>query len=698
MVKIGAGFEIMQVSTGFEPRQIVLGGVPSIISPAEIRTALARFGDVVNVALSDEPRDADAFVYQVTFALADAAVETVARVDGNTLFNSPVYARLQPMKAKIGSGGDFFDGDVLFKLPTARKCAYVGYKTEEAAQIAIARADGKDLRGMQVAATCYTGMPKVGQFNVKYEYLPANATEKDLARFGDYESHMFERPNYQSPKGAIEGLRRQLADYGEVSLDVPPGPNRMMFRVWAHFKDPLAAEKARGDLHGRCPAYIGKQRIFAHHYRSLTYMVPSRKFNHLSQDLFDLHAYLHHKYNATIFVDDKRTATAPNTPVVITFLSENPAEVPEAKAAFDRLLRGDKLTENGRTVWNEFFGTREGLQFLDGLQKNHPMVRVYRDTHRRTLTLFGPELRRSRVRDIILAHARRLASQRQQRHRVAGNLFLTEDLATLRKELGEGSVWFDFLRKELVVCGDEDARKTAKLAIQDAIKRRGQLPRTSSSSNGCPVCLSEPSHPVSLPCNHRWCTPCLSAFLNAAADVKMFPLTCLGDNARCTCRIPLDIVRQLLPPDAFDTLARTAFNLYIHARPKEFQYCPTPDCPQVYRPPPPAAAPAPVLQCPTCLVRICSACGAEHHETRSCRDVSPADEAQFATWRAGHDVKDCPKCKIPIEREAGCNHMTCARCKTHICWACLETFETSGEVYGHMRAIHGGIGGLDVYL
>ncbi|XP_069620137.1 E3 ubiquitin-protein ligase RNF14-like [Ranitomeya imitator] len=34
--------------------------------------------------------------------------------------------------------------------------------------------------------------------------------------------------------------------------------------------------------------------------------------------------------------------------------------------------------------------------------------------------------------------------------------------------------------------------------------------------------------------------------------------------------------------------------------------------------------------------------------------------------------KSCPSCKVPIEKNDGCNKMTCSKCKTFFCWLCLK--------------------------
>ncbi|KZP18600.1 hypothetical protein FIBSPDRAFT_1027453 [Athelia psychrophila] len=60
-----------------------------------------------------------------------------------------------------------------------------------------------------------------------------------------------------------------------------------------------------------------------------------------------------------------------------------------------------------------------------------------------------------------------------------------------------------------------------------------------------------------------------------------------------------------------------------------------------------------------------------------------------------HDVKACPGCKACIERIAGCNHMACTRCQTHMCWECSHhpqsssssaAFTAAGATVGVMTA------------
>lgn len=40
-------------------------------------------------------------------------------------------------------------------------------------------------------------------------------------------------------------------------------------------------------------------------------------------------------------------------------------------------------------------------------------------------------------------------------------------------------------------------------------------------------------------------------------------------------------------------------------------------------------------------------------------------------WIEEH-TKKCPNCNEPIEKNGGCNHMTCKSCSYDFCWICSE--------------------------
>lgn len=46
------------------------------------------------------------------------------------------------------------------------------------------------------------------------------------------------------------------------------------------------------------------------------------------------------------------------------------------------------------------------------------------------------------------------------------------------------------------------------------------------------------------------------------------------------------------------------------------------------------------------------------------------DDSETANWISAH-TKECPKCHSTIEKNGGCNHMTCRKCKYEFCWVCM---------------------------
>ncbi|RFU34293.1 hypothetical protein B7463_g2071, partial [Scytalidium lignicola] len=47
-------------------------------------------------------------------------------------------------------------------------------------------------------------------------------------------------------------------------------------------------------------------------------------------------------------------------------------------------------------------------------------------------------------------------------------------------------------------------------------------------------------------------------------------------------------------------------------------------------------------------------------------------------------TKQCPSCQWPIEKNEGCAHMTCIKCRAEFCWACLSDYEPIRQ-YGNDR-------------
>jgi len=53
------------------------------------------------------------------------------------------------------------------------------------------------------------------------------------------------------------------------------------------------------------------------------------------------------------------------------------------------------------------------------------------------------------------------------------------------------------------------------------------------------------------------------------------------------------------------------------------------------------------------------------------------DDSETANWISAN-TKECPKCLSTIEKNGGCNHMTCRKCKNEFCWMCMGVWSEHG--------------------
>ena len=75
--------------------------------------------------------------------------------------------------------------------------------------------------------------------------------------------------------------------------------------------------------------------------------------------------------------------------------------------------------------------------------------------------------------------------------------------------------------------------------------------------------------------------------------------------------------------------------------------------------------------------KFCFNCLKDWHENKNCEMEL---NKSFEKWKDPYKVKRCPKCKYFIEKNKGCNHITCLNCKYQWCWLCQK--EYNSDHYG----------------
>ena len=98
----------------------------------------------------------------------------------------------------------------------------------------------------------------------------------------------------------------------------------------------------------------------------------------------------------------------------------------------------------------------------------------------------------------------------------------------------------------------------------------------------------------------------------------------------------------------------------------DIQLCPFPDCESYAK-----KGKNKYVACVQNNHKFCFKCLKDWHGKKECTDIY---DKNFENWKNPLKVKKCPKCKYFIEKNYGCNHITCFNCKYQFCWLCLKEY------------------------
>lgn len=223
---------------------------------------------------------------------------------------------------------------------------------------------------------------------------------------------------------------------------------------------------------------------------------------------------------------------------------------------------------------------------------------------------------------------------------------------------------------------EEDLREARRLQQEEAERRRieeeeriwmeeevrriqqeEEERRRREDFRDCAVCLeaADMAVMVRVPCNHWYCRDDIQgAFQSALEGRPSRPFQCCGQ----------DVPITLYPNPSADFQRRYVAMELEHTTPNPI-YCSNRNCglfvpPTNYRGPDHA---------------VCDACG--YDTCRLCRNpahrggVCPQDEGvrQVERLATQEGWRRCPNCAEMVERQYGCNHMTC-RCGSEWCYVC----------------------------
>eukprot|EP00794_Sanderia_malayensis_P008277 gene8277-9161_t len=213
--------------------------------------------------------------------------------------------------------------------------------------------------------------------------------------------------------------------------------------------------------------------------------------------------------------------------------------------------------------------------------------------------------------------------------------------------------------------------------------------QSEADDNNCPLCLCEPDASIYIlqSCGHAYCSECIDQYFESCMNDKNFPIKCCVQSCERNLVIrDLDLLTH--SKEQRFRFMGAAVGCFVTKNSKSYKYCPTPDCSMVYRISDEQNAKA--FYCSLCTKATCTGCHQNAHSGfQSCIAWKTyKDDEHVFDWAKQVDARQCPKCCTMIEKNKGCMHVAC-KCGAHICWKCMEVFQSGEKCYSHQTFCKG---------
>ncbi|KAJ5086886.1 hypothetical protein NUU61_008193 [Penicillium alfredii] len=201
----------------------------------------------------------------------------------------------------------------------------------------------------------------------------------------------------------------------------------------------------------------------------------------------------------------------------------------------------------------------------------------------------------------------------------------------------------------------------------------------------CGICFDEGDDVESyaMRCDHRFCVDCYRHYLEQKIkeEGESARIRCPGNN--CQHIVDSQSVELLLSGEIRDRYHMLLTRTYVDDK-ENLRWCPAPNCEHVVD----CSVKkrdlrriVPTVQC-ACSHEFCHGCSLPDHQPAPCTLVKMwikkcEDDSETSNWISAN-TKECPRCQSTIEKNGGCNHMTCRKCKHEFCWMCMGLWAEHG--------------------
>ncbi|XP_031496865.1 ATP-dependent RNA helicase DEAH11, chloroplastic-like isoform X1 [Nymphaea colorata] len=477
-------------------------------------------------------------------------------------------------------------------------------------------------------------------------------------------------------------------------------PKDYLMKAWITFDGNLhlRAAMALDHLHGKVlSCCLPWQRVHCEHIFQSLVSCPSSVYFVIKKDLESLFEKM--KFQKDAVVSMERTGSGSFRVKIVASALRT---VAQCRLSFEKLMKGKTITHVDLTVSVlQVLFTQVGIQLLKSLERETGTYILF-DRHNLSLKAFGPQqgiavAEKKLVESLLALHREKECEIHLRGAEMPHNLMkeivrlFGPDLHGLKQKVAGVDFKLNVRRHILSFSGSKEQKHQIENIIAGIVQdMSGRQVRMHNDEATCPICLSEVEDGFKLEaCGHEFCRLCLIDQIEAAIHSRDgFPLCCIDEG----CKMPFFLVdlRSLLSSEQLDELFRASVGAFVASSGGKYRFCPTPDCPSVYKVADPES-PVGLFICGACSAEICTKCHIESHPFMTCeqyKEFKEDPDRSLKEWKRGKEhVKNCLACGYTIEKVDGCNHVEC-KCGNHICWVCLAGFPASDDCYAHMRSVH----------
>ncbi|KAJ4701862.1 RBR-type E3 ubiquitin transferase [Melia azedarach] len=194
-----------------------------------------------------------------------------------------------------------------------------------------------------------------------------------------------------------------------------------------------------------------------------------------------------------------------------------------------------------------------------------------------------------------------------------------------------------------------------------------------SSSFSCNICFDDvsPEEVTTMDCGHYFCNSCWTEhFIVKINEGQSRRIKCMAHKCNAICdEAKIRCLVSAKDSNLAEKFDRFLLESYIEDN-RRVKWCPSvPHCGNAIRIEVDELC---EVEC-ACGLQFCFSCSSEAHSPCSCLmwelwDKKCQDESETVNWITVH-TKPCPKCQKPVEKNGGCNLVSCV-CGQSFCWLC----------------------------